>query len=73
MMRSIVIKFRDGTEKVLPISKATSIKSKSNFQTVAFEMLADGTFRLTWTEGLIPDMTQVSAFEVRREDDQETG
>ena len=73
MKRSIVIKFQDGTEKVLPISKATSIKSKSDFQTVAFEMLQDGTFRLTWTEGLIPDIEQVVAFELRREDAKKAG
>lgn len=67
MKRAIVIKFMDGTEKELVLSKAAQINSL-NVGTLNLDQLKDGTWRLIWSTGLIEDLTKVKSFEIRRED-----
>jgi hypothetical protein len=67
MKRAIVIKFTDGTEKELVLSKAAQIHSL-NCGTLNLDQLKDGTWRLIWSNGLIDDFTKVKGFEIRRED-----
>jgi len=66
MERSIAIKFKDGSEKELKLSRATLIKTEKQF--VNLDQLKDGSWRLIWSEGLIGDFAQVEGFEVRRKD-----
>ena len=70
MKRSIVIKFKDGTEKELELSKATGVKVEKGF--INLEELKDGTWRLVWNELLIPDFSQVVSWVVKREGDPPT-
>jgi hypothetical protein len=67
MKRAIVIKFTDGTEKELVLSKAACIHT-FNVGTLMLDQLKDGTWRLIWSDGLIEDFTKVAGFEIRRED-----
>lgn len=66
MKRAIVIKFKDGTEKELVLSKATQIDTKK--QMLHLDQRADGTWLLVWTKGLINEFMEVSGFDIRRED-----
>jgi hypothetical protein len=66
MKRSIVIKFKNGTEKELPISKASQIDVKKEM--IHLDKRADGTWLLVWTKSLIDEFKDVDRFEIRRED-----
>lgn len=60
--RAIKIKMKD-EEKVLILSKATSVKTNKNM--IHFDELDDGTWRLIYNPNLIPDFSKVLSFEVR--------
>lgn len=62
--RSIKIKLKD-EEKVLILSKATSVKTTKNM--IHFDELDDGTWRLIYNPNLIPDFSKVLSFEIERE------
>jgi len=62
--RAIALK---GLDKELEISKATLIR-KTKKQFIHFDELDDGTWRVVWTEGTIPDFKDVQALEVLRND-----
>lgn len=64
--RWLVIQKRDDTEgEWLEISKATALKTKK--QMIHMDQLPDGTWRLVWTEGIIPDMSVLKGFFIARE------
>lgn len=62
--RSIRIR---GTDKELVLSKVTVIKQIGP-EMIHFDKLADGTWRLIYSESTIPDITQVSSLDIVRED-----
>ena len=53
-----------GLDKELEISKATLVRLQKQF--IHFDQLDDGTWRVVWTEGTIPDFSMVEALEVVR-------
>jgi hypothetical protein len=63
MKRAIVL---DGTGIELPLSKATAVKTGKKM--IHIDELPDGTWRLIYSQELIPDFTKISAFRVLRED-----
>ena len=67
MKRSLVVRFRDGTEKTFPISKATRIKS-SGIDMLHFDKLPDGTWRLTFSDAITDDFSRIESFTIHRED-----
>ena len=66
MKRSIIVRFKDGSKKELPLSKATLVKSTMPFLHV--DQLKDGTFRLVWGESLVKDFSQVEGIDILRVD-----
>lgn len=65
MKRSLVIKFKDGTEKELPIVRATQIDVKKEM--IHFDKREDG-WLLVWTKSLIDEFKDVDCFVIKRED-----
>ena len=66
MKRAIKLNFTDGTSEELVLSKATLIKT--NKEMLNLEKLDNGTWRLIWSEGLIPDFSKLVNLEIVRED-----
>jgi len=64
--RSINIKFKDGTVKKLPLSKAAKINTDK--EVIEISKLRDGTYRLLFSSSLIDDFTKVECLEVERND-----
>jgi hypothetical protein len=67
MLRSLVIEFKDGTNKDLLISKATRIKSKE-VGMLHFDKLSDGTWRLTFSDDITEDFSKIVSFSILREE-----
>jgi len=68
MKRSISIDSIDGVcLGDLEISKVAKVKLQ-NDSFIHLDQLKDGTWRLLYTENLIPDFTKISGFTVHRED-----
>jgi hypothetical protein len=65
MKRSIIINFKDGTQKELQLSKATKLNCDASM--LHLDKLKDDTWRLIWSKDLIDDFSQVVGFEIRRE------
>lgn len=65
MKRAIFIRLKDNGFIPLEISKATTVKSSKDF--IHLDKLNDGTWRLIWSENLIPDFSTVTSFDVIRE------
>lgn len=63
--RAIKIKMKD-EEKVLELSKATSVRTKKNM--IYLDELDDGTWRLIYNENMIKDFSKVLSLDVIRED-----
>lgn len=61
--RAIII---EGTDVVLELSKVVMIRN--TLQMINLDQLKDGTWRLIYSEGTIPDITQVEGFKIIRED-----
>lgn len=55
----------EGTDKVLEISKAASPRTTKEF--IHLDKLPDGTWRLLYSPGTIPDFTKVQALRIIRE------
>ena len=53
-----------GTGQELQVSKVTSVNVSINM--IHLDQLLDGTWRLTYNENLIPDLTAVEALEIVR-------
>lgn len=66
MKRSIVIKFKNGSETELEISKATQINTTK--QMIHLDQRPDGKWLLVWTKGLIDEFMEVDHFDIVRED-----
>lgn len=56
----------NGLDKTIEITKANMIKSERDKSFLYLESLKDGTFRLTYTENLIPDFSKVESLEIIR-------
>jgi hypothetical protein len=56
-----------GTDQILELSKVTAVKLNGP-EMIHFDKLPDGTWRLIYNSNMIPDFTQVQAFEMIRED-----
>lgn len=61
------IKIEGVSEEELVISKVAKVKLQ-NDSFIHLDQLKDGTWRLLYTENLIPDFTKVQALTVVRED-----
>lgn len=64
--RSLILKFNDGSEKELVISKATMVKLPTGRLNI--DEMNDGTYRILWNEELVPDFSKLDRIEVKRED-----
>jgi len=56
----------EGTGRTIEISRFTILKIQNEF--LHFDPLADGTWRLTVSEGLLPDLQKSQALTIIRED-----
>lgn len=65
MKKEIVIKFNDGTEKILELSKATKLKIDSGM--MHLDRLKDGTWRLIWSEDLVDKFSEIDYIDINRE------
>lgn len=57
----------EGTDIVMELSKITRIKN-DGFKSIHFDLLPDGTYRLTYGSGIIDNITTVLGFKFIRED-----
>lgn len=64
MRRAVLI---EGLGIELELSKCTKINNEG-FKCIHFDMLPDGTWRLTYGSGIIDDFTQVKSLQIIRED-----
>lgn len=64
--RNLLIKFKDGLIKSLPIAKYVVIKSPKPM--LNLEQLPSGEYRLICSESLVPDFKEVLSFEIERKD-----
>ena len=55
-----------GTDIVLELSKATSVKTDTNM--IHLDQLPDGTWRLIYNKNLIPDFSLIQALTIIREE-----
>ena len=67
MQRSLVVNFKDGTNKELLITKAIRIKSK-DVGMLHFDRLQDGTWRLTFSDDITEDFSKIESFSLLRDD-----
>ena len=66
MRRAIEIKFLDGTSKFLEISKATTIKADIGM--LHLDQLNDDSWRLIFSNDIVPDFKNVISLNIVRED-----
>lgn len=57
----------EGQDIEMELSKVTCIRN-DGFKSIHFDLLPDGTYRLTYGSGIIEDMTKVRGFTFIRED-----
>lgn len=55
----------NGIKKRLSISRVTEVKTTKQF--IHLDELKDGSWRLCYTSGTIPDLTKVDSFDIIRE------
>lgn len=60
----------DGTGVVLEISKLTSVKG-DRFNCIHFDMLPDGTWRITYGENVVKEFSDIKNISIIRENDDE--
>jgi hypothetical protein len=63
--RLIEIKFKDGSTKALELSKATAIHVNTGM--LHLDEMKDGTWRLTFSDGLADDFSKIESFDIVRE------
>ena len=62
------IHMMDGSFKDLSITQAVSMKtSKENDSRIYLEQLNDGSYRLLWSEDIVPEFKDIKGLEVIRE------
>ena len=66
MKRSVIIKFKDGTEKELVLSKATAMHMAAGM--IHLNKLSDGTWRLIFSDDVVKDFSTVESLHIHRED-----
>lgn len=64
--RNLVIHFKSGFKKYLPLSKAVMIKLDEDKQMLNIEKLKDGTFRMIWSDSLIDNFKDVISIDIDR-------
>lgn len=57
----------EGTDIVMELSKVTCIRN-DGFKSIHFDLLPDGTYRLTYGSGIVEDISTVLGFKFIRED-----
>ena len=62
--RTVAVKRVDGSEQRLELSKATACRTSAQF--IHLDMLKDGTWRLLWSEGVVPDMSEIDSLTIER-------
>jgi len=62
MKRSIIL---EGMDTELVLSKVVEIDTK--IETINFEKMKDGTWRLIYSKGTIPDISKLTALRLNRE------
>lgn len=65
VVRALVVELEDGSEMRLQLSRATMVRSAK--QMIHLDRLDDGTWRLIWSGGTIPDFTTVKNLRMERE------
>lgn len=66
--RAMRIHMMDGSFKDLSITQAVSMKtSKENDSRIYLEQLNDGSYRLLWSEDIVPEFKDIKGLEVIRE------
>ena len=66
MKRVFRIHFKGGSFKDLELARATKLKLRNDYEVIHLDKLEDGRFRLTFTESLVEDFSQVENIEVLR-------
>ena len=66
MKRTFIIRKKDGTNIGLNITKAVSIKSPK--KTFTLEEMKDGNYRLTWSDSLVANFSEIEGFVIMREE-----
>ena len=66
MKREFIIRKKDGTNVALNVTKAVSIKSPKKM--FALEEMKDGNYRLTWSDSLVANFSEIEGFVIMRED-----
>jgi hypothetical protein len=62
--RAIIVRHLDGAERRLELSKATACRTTAQF--IHLDQLKDGTWRLLWSEGTVPTMTEIESLTIER-------
>ena len=63
--RAVAIKFKDGTSRILELSKATAIRSDVGL--LHLDKFKDGTWRLTFSYDIAEDFSKITSLEIIRE------
>jgi hypothetical protein len=63
--RAVAIKFKDGTSRILELSKATAIRSDIGM--LHLDKFKDGTWRLTFSNDIAEDFSEIMSLEMIRE------
>jgi hypothetical protein len=63
--RAVAIKFKDGTSKILELSKATAIRSDIGM--LHLDKFKDETWRLTFSNDVAEDFSNIMSLEVIRD------
>ena len=66
MKRSVIIRFKDGSEKELVLSKATAIRADIGM--MHLDKMPDGTWRLIFSDDIVKDFSTVESLIIHRED-----
>ena len=65
MTRVFIIRKKDGTNIGLNITKAVSIKSPKKM--FMLEEMKEGNYRLTWSDSLVDNFSEIEGFAIIRE------
>lgn len=66
MKRTFIIRKKDGINVGLNITKAVSIKSPKKM--FMLEEMKDGNYRLTWSDSLVANFSEIEGFVIMREE-----
>lgn len=66
--RELKINFKDNTSKILNIKKSSIVNLTNDKEFIYLERMPDGDWRLTWTNSLVEDWSNVVNLEMIRND-----